>query len=335
MLLSERNDSLGKFWVSVVVPVYNRADLIVNTLESVWQQTYRPIDLIVVDDGSVDDTRDVVLGWAIAHENELDTFKVQYLYQENQGANAARNSGIRHSRGEFVAFIDSDDRWLPSKLEKQTPLFYSDPDVGGIYCGLGWIDLDSGEMLPDERRSYPHGWLLPELLIRDVTGGTPCYVIRRECFDKVGFFDVALPARQDWDMWIRLSSEYKIVCVEEVLVYAGKHAGARLSTDTKGAIDALWYIFDKYASLREQFPLSVRRSAKGALFRRLGRIYFHYEQSNVKALSMYLKSIIVWPFSFDTYAALVGVFIPRGLREHAHVLWNKVFGKTRFGIKSF
>jgi glycosyltransferase involved in cell wall biosynthesis len=320
--------------VSVIVPAYNRAELVVDALKSVWGQTYRPIELIVVDDGSVDDTRDRVMNWADNFGGELD-FNVHCLHQENRGANAARNLGIQHSKGELVAFIDSDDRWMPGKLEKQVPLFFSDPDVGAVYCGIRLVDLVSGTKMPDDRRSYPDGWLLPELLVHDITAGTPCYVIKRECFDKVGFFDVNLPARQDWDMWIRLSTEYKFACIPEVLVEAGMHSGPRLSMDAKSSIDAHLRIFDKYAPLRSQFPPSIRRSAKGALFRRLGRIYFHYGLSKQRALAMYLRSIFAWPFCFDSYAALAGILIPDKLRQRIHYQWNRIFGKTPLAIRSF
>lgn len=320
--------------VSVILPVYNRADLVVFAMESVLSQTYRPIELIVVDDGSTDDTYVRVIKWADIHSGEPE-FDVHCLHQMNKGANAARNLGIQHSQGELVAFIDSDDRWLPEKLKKQVPLFFNDPEVGAVYCGIGLVDLATGRKLSEDRKLYPEGWLLPELLVRDVTAGTPGYVVKRECFDKVGFFDVALPARQDWDMSIRLSTKYKIASVPEILVEAGKHLGPRLSMDVKGSIDAHWRIFDKYALLRRQFPFSIRQAAKGALYRRLGRIYFHHDVSKRKALAMYLKAILVWPFDFDSYAALAGVVLPRNLREKIHIQWNKVFGKTPLTIRSF
>ena len=127
-------------FVSVVVPAYNRADLIVGAMESVFMQTCRPLELIIVDDGSTDDTRKRILEWAALH-NKKTYFEVQYMYQENQGANAARNLGIQHAKGKLIAFIDSDDRWLPDKLEKQVPLFFNAPQVGAVYCGIGLIDL--------------------------------------------------------------------------------------------------------------------------------------------------------------------------------------------------
>lgn len=204
-----------------------------------------------------------------------------------------------------------------------------------MYCGIDPFDLQRRIVIPGWRKLYPEGWLLPTLLVRDVTGETPCFVIKRECFDKVGFFDVNLPARQDWDMWIRLSTAYKIVAVHEVLVYAGQHSGPRIRSNAQNAIDAQWRIFEKYAPLRRQFPLLVRREAEGALFRRLGHIYLHYGISRRKALIMYLRSIIAWPFCFDTYAAFFGFFLPRNLRQMLHVFWNKVFGNTPLAIKSF
>jgi glycosyltransferase involved in cell wall biosynthesis len=320
--------------VSVVVPVYNRGELIVDALESVRMQTYRPIELVVADDGSTDDLHARLLKWMDEHKNDAG-FSVQYIHQENQGANAARNLGIQHSQGEFVAFIDSDDRWLPSKLEKQIPLFSTDAEIGGVYCGLGWVDLVSREQELDEGRLYPEGWLLKELLVHDITAGTSCYVIKRESFNKVGFFDVNLPARQDWDMWIRLSSKYKIACIHEVLVYGGKHPGQRISTNLEGSINAQLRIFEKYAPLRSQFPFSVRQSAESALYKRLGRIYFHHHISKRKAMRMYLKAIFTWPFDFDSYAALAGMLLPGGLRRNMHILWNKIFGKTPLAIRSF
>lgn len=320
--------------VSVVVPVYNRAELVIGAMESVWGQTYRPIELVVVDDGSVDHTRAHVMQWASKHTDEPD-FDFHYLHQENSGANSARNLGIQHSKGELVAFIDSDDHWLPGKIEKQIPLFSRDPKVGAVYCGIGLVDVDSGVKLSEDRKLYPQGWLLRELLIHDVTAGTPGYVVKKVCFDKVGFFDVNLKARQDWDMWIRLSTQYKIAAVPEILVEAGKHQGPRLSMDSKSSVDAHLRIFEKYAPLRRRFSLSLRRAAEAALFRRLGRIYFHYDLSRRKALVMYTKAIFTWPFCFDSYAALAGIFIPANLRQKINIQWNRIFGRTPLAIRSF
>jgi glycosyltransferase involved in cell wall biosynthesis len=320
--------------VSVVVPAYNRAALIVDALESVWRQTYRPIELIVIDDGSTDDTRDRVLTWASAHDGESD-FRVCYLHQDKRGANAARNLGIRHSKGELVAFLDSDDRWLPGKLERQVPILVDDPEVGGVYCGLRYFDIRTGELTPLEPRDYPQGDLLRALLVRDVTEGEPCWIVRKESLDQVGLFDESLPARLGWDLWIRLSAKCKIGCVPEVLVMAGNHPGERIRSDPRREIEGHRVIFNKHTHLRNRFPLSVGLAARAAMYRRRGRVYFHRGSSKQKAVFYQLMAICVWPFCFDSYAAFAGILLPDKLRQKIHIQWNRIFGRTPLAIRSF
>ena len=130
--------------VSVVIPTHNRAQTLSRTLESVWAQTHRPIELILVDDGSTDATPQVVADWAAQHEAAPD-FVVRRLYQDNAGANAARNRGIAAAEGAYVAFLDSDDRWQPDKLAKQIAVLRGDARMGDVYCGLTHVDLATGQ----------------------------------------------------------------------------------------------------------------------------------------------------------------------------------------------
>lgn len=319
--------------MSVVVPTYNRAHLIVDALESISGQTYRPIEIVVVDDGSTDDSQRTVERWTAEHcEHRRLTLK--YVAQANEGANAARNRGVAEAKGAYVAFLDSDDRWLPEKLAKQMPLFQSNREVGGVYCGLRYVNLVTGEAAPTAERSFPSGRILDRLLVHDVTEGTPCWIIRRSCLEEIGGFDKSLPARQDWDMWIRLAAKYAIAVVPEILVIAGDHPGERVRTSAQRELDAHRSIFDKYASLRSQFPISVRLGARSAMYRRRGRVYFHRGISTPKAILMELMAIVTWPFNFDSYAALLGMMMPKGLRRKTHILWNRAFGKTALAIKA-
>jgi len=319
--------------VSVVVPTYNRCDLVIEALKSIVRQTFRPIEIVVVDDGSTDDTVDVVREWAREHEVP-DQFIVRCIQQCNRGANAARNSGIRHAIGEFVAFLDSDDRWLPTKLEKQMAVMCANADVGGVYCGIRYVNLATGDLLPENPRSYPEGHLLKEMLVHDVTEGTPCWLVRKKCFEHVGLFDESLPARQDWDMFTRLAASSIIGCVSEILVEAGEHAGSRVRTNPMNEIEAYRRIFEKYSSLRRQYSLSLRLAARAAMYRRRGRVYFHQGFSKRSAFQMYLLSILVWPLAFDSYAALAGMALPKRFRQNIHIIWNHVFGKTCLAIRS-
>ena len=320
-------------WISCVVPTYNRLEFLLNALESIRQQSYRPIEIVVVDDGSTDDTVNVVSKWAKQH-NDSKTFVVRWVIQSNQGANAARNRGVEEARGEFIAFLDSDDQWLPQKLEKQIVVFQSHRDIGGVYCGMCNVDLITGKKEKLSPRAYPEGDLLRQLLIHDVTEATSAWVVRKECFNKVGNFDIRLPARQDWDMWIRLSEKYRIGCVPEILVELGNHPGERVRSNAHREIDAHQIIFQKYAFLRAKFPFRVSLAARSAMYRRRGRVYFHRGISNRKALFMYLLAIVVWPFNFDSYAALVGMMLSSEFRRKTRSIWNRIFGKTRLAIRT-
>ncbi len=319
--------------VSVVVPTYNRAQLITDALDSIASQEYRPLEIIVVDDGSTDDTADVLGQWNKANEKEGE-LRLHTFYQQNQGGNVARNRGIAEANGRYIAFLDSDDRWHPLKLGKQLAVFQEGEEVGGVYCGVQHVELDTGQVIEPVSRSHPSGWILDQVLIRDVTSPTSTYVIRRDAFERVGNFDTDLQARQDWDMWIRLSVDFKIGCVAEALVDYREHSGARTASNPDKEIDAYRRIMEKYSPLRAERPLAVRQAAKAAYCRRLGRVHFHYKQEWWSALGYYLRAIIMWPFVFDSYAALAGLFLPDSLRHNMHRLWNRVFGKTRLAIRS-
>ena len=319
--------------VTVVVPTYNRASLIADALASVYEQTYRPLQLIVVDDGSTDDTNSVVSSWITGHA-QVENFSVKYISQDNQGGNVARNRGITEAAGEYVAFLDSDDLWHDNKLQLQMELFCDAPEVGGVYCGMRHIKLASGEVLALAKRSYPSGKLLNRLLVRDVTAPTSTYVIRKDVFEKVGSFDEELQARQDWDMWIRVASACEIGVVPEVLVDYREHAGVRTATNPQKEIAAYKRIMKKYSDLRDNCPFAVRQAAKSAFYRRMGRVHFHHKISNIKAMGYYWRAIIAWPFVFDNYAALFGMMLPTSIRQEVHKIWNHIFGATRFAIRS-
>ncbi len=319
--------------VSVVIPTHNRAQTLPRAMDSVWAQTHRPIELIVVDDGSTDATREVVSGWAAQHE-ESEHFSARHVYQANRGANAARNRGIREARGTYVAFLDSDDRWVPAKLAKQLAVLRHDERIGDVYCGVTHIDLVTGQSIGENVVGEASGDLLRALLIRDVTGPTSCHLLRREVFDAVGVFDEALPARQDWDMWIQVASGYRIGCVPEPLVELGEHSGERVGRKDLNELLGHRRIFKKYAGLRANQPLWVRLAARSAMYRRHGRVHFHRGGSWWRGIGYEILAILTWPFCFDSYAALAGMLLPRGVRGRLHRLWNRVFGRTPLAIRS-
>ena len=318
--------------ISIVIPTFNRAHLILDALETCVLQSYRPLEILVVDDGSTDRTIEFVQDWYERSSLKDVTLKIEK--QENKGGNVARNNGIKNALGEFIAFLDSDDLWDTSKLEKQFELINHRDTIGGVYCGLRQVELESGKIISNEKRTYSEGFILDKLLVKDVTAPTSAYIIRKKVFDEVGFFDESLQARQDWDMWIRISEKYEIMAVHENLMDLRHHEGPRTASNPQKEINAYKAIRKKYNHLLIKQTKSTQKEAKANFYKRMGRVHFHHDISKSIAFKYYVKSIIIFPKDFDNWAALLGMFIPKYIRQKINTLWNKIFSKTRFAIRS-
>ena len=208
--------------VSVVIPTRNRQHLLPFAVRSVLDQTFRDLEVLVVDDASEDRTSDVVAGFSDG--------RVRYLRQDpRQGGAAARNAGVRASRGDFIAFLDDDDEWLPEKLEQQMALFEADPELGVVYSGYLVVERESGRVLA-RKVAECRGDLSRNLRVRNVLGNTSSVVLRRSCFDTAGLFDEQLPSFEDYDFWLRLSAHFRFDFVERALMKYYVH-GTRISTD--------------------------------------------------------------------------------------------------------
>lgn len=204
--------------ISAIVTGYNYGRFIGEAIESVLQQTCPPDEIIVVDDGSTDDTPDVVARFAGAG--------VRYLRRERGGASAARNTGLLESRGELIAFLDGDDRWLPDKLALQLDHLRLHPSVG-LVTGGEWLVFEDGR--PPWRHDRPAmgARLLGDAILIENCLGNPSVVLaRRSCFDRVGLFDEAIPLGQDWDMWIRIAQVFPVGCVAARLILFRRHSGS-------------------------------------------------------------------------------------------------------------
>ncbi|MBO8173074.1 MAG: glycosyltransferase [Bacillaceae bacterium] len=209
--------------VSVIIPTYNRARFIEDAIQSVLNQTYKDYEIIVVDDGSTDDTKDRVIKFGD---------KVRYIYQENQGPSAARNTGIRYARGEYIAFLDSDDRFLPDKLRKQMKYIRRHPTCRFLYSWFYKIKLKKHrtvKKLIKSKKCKDREQLRYSLLTRQFTIRTSTVLVKKSCFKKVGMFNEDYLYSQDWDMWLRLASRYSAHCLKEPLVEYLSHGKNRSS----------------------------------------------------------------------------------------------------------
>lgn len=209
---SENKSTSDSCLVSVIIPTYNRVKWISSAIESVFQQTIKNLELIVVDDGSKDDTGKIV--------KYLDS-KVRYIRQEHQGVSAARNTGIRASKGQYIGFLDSDDLWKPKKLELQLQLFQRKPYLLLVHSNEVWIRGDK-KVNPRKIHEKSGGWIFSRCL-KLCCISPSSVIVHSDLFKYIGLFDEKLPACEDYDLWLRTTCLFPVGYVPEKLVI--KHGG--------------------------------------------------------------------------------------------------------------
>jgi glycosyltransferase involved in cell wall biosynthesis len=233
--------------VSVIIATYNCRQYVAAAIASVLAQTYARLELHVVDDGSTDGTLREVAPF-------LSDGRVHYHYQPNSGQTVAKNAGIRSSRGEFVAFCDADDLWLPHKLAVQMPRFAENDRVGVVYTRSARMDADGTRVAADRSNepSYPSGHVTPDLFkINFIPFGTA--VIRRRCFDEQGVFDEQYRMGIDWELWLRMSVCYDFLFVDEE-TYMHRVWSGQMSTNWRGRYDHAFRIMRDFLA---QHPAAV------------------------------------------------------------------------------
>lgn len=226
--------------VSIVLPTYNRAQYLAETIHNLFHQEYEDFELIVVDDGSTDETNTLLEEF---EDPRLRTIR----HPTNRGASASRNSGIQAARGEYVAFQDSDDRWKREKLRLQVELMEKrGPEVGLVYTG---VEINgAGIREPSVIKPQKRGRVYKDQLWRDWITPTPSWLVRRSCFSTVGDFDERLPARQDYELSLRLAREYEFDFIKDVLVVMNTDVEGRISDEPSNRIRAHEMLMD---TLRE------------------------------------------------------------------------------------
>lgn len=190
--------------ISIIIPVYNGEKTIQKTINSILEQTFRDIELIIINDGSIDKTLQIV--------QEISDPSIRIYTYPNAGVSHARNQGINHAQGEYISFMDADDLWTPDKLELQYQALQNNPQAKISYSWTDWIDKDDCWLRPAARMSF-EGDIYANLLIIDFMGCGSNPLILKEALLKVGGFDPTLRGGEDWDLWIRLAAKYEFVCV--------------------------------------------------------------------------------------------------------------------------
>ena len=193
--------------VSVIIPTYNRAQFIGEAIHSVLKQSFQDFELIIIDDGSEDNTKEILK----PYQDHLS-----YYYQENSGISKARNEGLNHAQGKYIAFLDSDDQWKSRKLEKQIELLEKNSEYQICYTDEIWI-RDGLRVNPKKIHSKHSGWIFQHCLPLCIISLSSA-MIRRSLFEQIGFFDEQLPACEDYDLWLRASLVTPIHFIPEPLI---------------------------------------------------------------------------------------------------------------------
>jgi glycosyltransferase involved in cell wall biosynthesis len=304
--------------VSIILPIYNSAQFIEEALESIRQQTFQDYEVLVVDDGSGDQTGEIVK----RHKDRL-----RYIYQEHGGPAKARNRGIRESTGKYVAFLDSDDLWLPTKLEKQVDMMDRNPELGMVITENLCFN-ERGVFMPSmgKRKRLMGGDVAKNIFVHSWVG-TPTVMVKREVFDRVGLFEEQLQLAEDDNMWVRIAVNFKVGLLDEVLVKVRDHP-SRTILDREKMFESvranIELLSHKYAGIRERIqsaiPLKYSR-----LYFEMG--YFSFENQNYpEARAAFQQGIKSYGWYWKNYVYFLLCCLPKRLIRKLKHIKSNTFG---------
>lgn len=301
--------------VTVVIPCYNHAHYLPDALNSVLAQTFTDWEAIVVDDGSTDNTRE-------AAQRFTDP-RIRYIYQENQGLSAARNTGIEHALGQFLAFLDADDEWEPTFLAQCLSVLQQDKSLGFVYARTFFID-PQGHKLPQLGGQAVAGERFRERILMGGFFPVHAAIVRRSALENVGRFDTALTSVEDWDMWLRVSAQYPVQSIDKPLARYRVYPGS-MSTNAERMHQNRMVVLARLFGSDEGDPIEwgkEKRRAYGFAYRRAALGYIM--QGEVDAGWQHLaQSVAIYPDllnRLDTFYELILDNQPKGERGQAHLL---------------
>ncbi len=282
--------------VSIIIPTYNREKTILRAVQSALKQTYSDREIIVIDDAGTDRTGEVL-------KPLIDRQVIHYIkLPENLGGSGARNKGIDHARGRFVAFLDSDDEWVPGKLEKQMEVIAQYPDTDVVFSQMKRIFPDKTTVfpapIPDAAFDDPF-----TLLMRENKIGTPTAIVRLSKLKEINGFDASLPRLQDWDLFLRLSlvARFKMIPEPLCLVYLQDDS---ISRNSQALHQALTRIEEKF----HDRILDMKPADRTAVYDNFGSLY--YRAGMHKQALKNLRKSLSESFSVKSLAKYIALLLP-------------------------
>ena len=308
--------------VSVIIPTYNCARYIGEAIDSVLNQTYRGFEIIVADDGSTDNTKDILKPYI---NDEL----IHYIYQPNHGPSAARNTGINVARGEYIAFLDADDLWVPTKLEKQVNFLDNNMNVALVFSDVCLFDetgIMSDSFLKDKKKlkgipissDSSIGGVFARNIFDDLLQEnfipTKTVVVRKNCIEEVGGFDETLFSVEDLDMWLRISRAYEIGYIKGSLAQKRQH-NANIGSNQKLALESKIRVLNKMLKMYSGLSLFERKLIKrgrGFTYFCIGYQHFSEQMYNISR-KYFSKSIRQNPLQLKSYLYLFTTYCPESI----------------------
>ena len=288
--------------VSVIIPTYNRAHLVMRAIDSVLTSTYTNIDIIVVDDGSVDDTKDLI--------NSRYGDRISYIYQTNKGAAAARNVGLKLSKAKYINFLDSDDYFLPDNIELKVKALEGNPELGWVFSDT-YFKNSQNQLVTDkninkirkelEQRSY----FFDILLMHGITN-TNSVMMKKECIEAIGAFDEKLVTFEDVDLFYRVSKYFKGKYIDKALLVVDEQTSGLTSNRDRFYMGKIKVIEKTKKNFKDDvdklgFP---GRRVEADIFNYLGSIFLT-KGENKKAMYEFLKSVKIFPLQIGVYIWLL------------------------------
>lgn len=313
------NDKDRNPLISIIMPTFNRVNFLKKAIKSIQKQTYDNFELIVVDDASTDNTENLI---SSLRDNRL----IYVKNPKNMGGAASRNVGIHLAKGEYIGFLDDDDEWLPSKLEKQVSFFNEHPEVDIVYTGFLVRDINVwniiGQIVPKMR-----GMIREELLMDNCIGTTSTLLVKRGALLRTNLFDETLPSCQDWDLWISLSKFCYFDYLAEPLVIYSVH-GDRISNNIEAVLEGRKKIFAKY---KEEIEKNKNILARHYL--KIGSAYC--QLGNMNKGRKYMKDGLKLDYdNIEIWAALLATYL--GVRNYNHFInIRRIFIYKYYRLKPF
>ncbi|MGL5034376.1 MAG: glycosyltransferase family 2 protein [Microcystaceae cyanobacterium] len=317
---------------SVIIPAYNIENYITQTLESVLAQTFQDFEIILVDDGSGDRT--------VAIIQQFNDPRIKLIQQENQGASSARNKGISHSQGQYIALLDGDDYWLPEKLEQQLNHLETNPDIGVSFCRAAFMD-DSGTPLGVYQMPQLTNLDAPAFLRSNAIGCGSTPVIRRQVLDAIQFqdnrqgelktcyFDEGLQRSEDLELWLRilLQTPWKIEGITEPLVFYRINPNS-LSSNVLKEHESWEQVVEKVRIYAPEMIAQTENLARAHQFRYLSRRAIRLKEGKmaVKFINKALKSDsqILWQEPRRTVITLIAAYLIRLIPHQLYRALEKI-----------